>query len=231
VIAQTLVHLRVDLLSVSTRSSLAAGLLRGARDVFEPFSQSARSRRRSGGLGLGLALVKGLVQLHGGTVEAASGGAGRGARFIVTLPPASPAELKLRTASERTSPMSHRKVLVIEDNVDAALTLTLLLESAGHTVAQAHDGASGLAKAREFRPELVLCDVGLPGEIDGYGVASAMRRDPVLKNAYLVAVTGFGQEEDARRAHDAGFDLHLTKPVDPDVLERLAENIPSRSAQ
>jgi CheY-like chemotaxis protein len=193
--------------------------------VFEPFVQADRSLDRSrGGLGLGLALVKGLVELHGGRVSAASPGHGRGSVFEIRLPLAEPSPLPAANTGVRTPNTQHptptRRVLVIEDNLDAAETLGDLLEMAGHEVRLAHSGPDGVSEAGRFRPEIVLCDVGLP-EMDGYAVARALRNDPRTREALLVAVTGYGQEEDRRRSLEAGFDLHLTKPVDPQEVQRL----------
>jgi CheY-like chemotaxis protein len=123
------------------------------------------------------------------------------------------------------------RCLLIEDNVDAAESLGMLLELAGHEISIAHDGPAGLAEARRFRPDVILCDIGLPGTMDGYDVARAIRSDPGVAFAYLIALTGYGQEEDQRRAHDAGFDTHLTKPADPEVLRRLLSSLPERPAE
>jgi PAS domain S-box-containing protein len=193
--------------------------------VFEPFVQADRSLDRSrGGLGLGLALVKGLVELHGGRVSAASPGHGRGSVFEIRLPVAEASPLPAANPAPSTLNPQHstptRRVLVIEDNLDAAETLGDLLEMAGHEVRLAHSGPAGVSEAGRFRPEIVLCDVGLP-EMDGYAVARALRDDPRTHEALLVAVTGYGQEEDRRRSLEAGFDLHLTKPVDPQEVQRL----------
>ncbi len=114
-----------------------------------------------------------------------------------------------------------RRCLIIEDNVDAAESLSLLLQLIGHQAEVAFDGAEGVAKAHEFRPEVVLCDIGLPGQLDGYAVARRFRADPELRSAFLIALTGYGREEDRRRALEAGFDTHLTKPADLDALRRL----------
>ena len=191
--------------------------------IFEPFSQADGSLDRSrGGLGLGLALVKALVELHGGSVDAESPGPGRGTEIALRLPLAqgeegTPASLDSPEAGAGSS----RRCLVIEDNVDAAESLGLLLRLAGHESEVAFDAEEGLEKARRLRPEIVLCDIGLPGRMDGYAVARAFRADPELRAAFLIALTGYGQEEDRRRALDAGFDTHLTKPADIDVLRRL----------
>jgi CheY-like chemotaxis protein len=175
----------------------------------------------AGGLGLAR-LARGLVDLHGGSVQASSG-PGRGSAFTVRLP------LEDEPAGKPASGVAAleclpRRILVIEDNVDAACSLRLLLDAGGHRAAVAYSAAAGLAKAREFRPEIIVCDIGLPGGMDGYGFARAARQDPALKDAYLIAMTGYGQEEDRRRAREAGFDVHLVKPADPQVLERLIPN-------
>ncbi len=188
--------------------------------IFDSFAQADRSLERTrGGLGLGLALVKSLVEQHGGTVEARSGGPGRGASFLVTL-----ARLELQSkpvASLAAAVHAEiRKVLIIEDNVDAAESLKALLELDGHLVEMAFSGPEGVDKAVAFQPDIVLCDIGLPG-MDGYAVASALRQNPRLKLAQLVALTGYAQPEDRRRALHAGFDAHLAKPPRLDLLEQL----------
>jgi CheY-like chemotaxis protein len=197
--------------------------------LFEPFSQADRSLDRSrGGLGLGLALVKGLTELHGGSVRAASAGAGQGAEFTVRFPVSREAA---RTAEPPLASKAGRKslrVLVIEDHWDAAESLRMLLEISGHQVAVAHAGQPGLDVARDFRPDVVLCDIGLPGGMDGYGVARALRADSELFGVTLIALSGYGQEEDQRKARQAGFDWHLTKPVTPQVLIDLLDNLPGR---
>jgi two-component system CheB/CheR fusion protein len=188
--------------------------------LFQPFAQAEQSlNRRSGGLGLGLALVKGLVELHCGTVEARSDGANRGAEFTVRLP-----VLDFRDDGDQSRPLlaevPARRVLVIEDNVDHAETLRALLALGGHEVEEAHDGPAGVEKAHAFRPDIVLCDIGLPG-MNGYEVARALRVDPVHDATLLVAVTGYTQPEDKRRSAKAGFDHHLGKPVTLEQLESI----------
>lgn len=193
-------------------------------DVFEPFGQSLSAQDRSRtGLGLGLAVVKSLVELHGGTVEVSSAGSERGAEFTLRLPlvedqRAAPAEAPSATAP--AAAMDH-SILLIEDNLDAAEALGELLRLNGHRVEVAHDGEQGVSKARDLRPDVVLCDIGLPGAMDGYDVARSVRRDPSVSDAFLVALTGFGQDSDRKLAREAGFDAHLTKPADPSALERL----------
>ena len=196
-------------------------------NLFETFSQADRSLARSrGGLGLGLALVKGLMDLHGGEVEAASAGLGRGSRFTLRLPLAAAQD----ATEEETAPPARvngsRRILIIEDNADAAESLQMLLELSGFEVTTAADGTSGLETARRFHPDVVLCDIGLPGGLDGYGVARELRADSAFQSVRLIALTGYGQAEDQRRAYAEGFDLHLTKPVDPVRLKDLLAGAP-----
>jgi PAS domain S-box-containing protein len=195
--------------------------------VFQPFTQADMALDRSaGGLGLGLALVKGLVELHGGRVEAHSEGAEKGSVFTALLPtaaapaPAAPPELEPVKAHAR-------RVLVIEDNVDAAESLKEVLEIEDHEVAVAFNGPEGLEAARDFEPDIVLCDIGLPG-MDGYDVARAFRADVQLRDIALVALTGYALAEDQKRAADAGFDRHLAKPPDFRSLEQVLAELPAR---
>ena len=202
--------------------------------VFEAFNQpeAVRDRNRSG-LGLGLALVKGIVELHGGIVQARSKGRGRGAEFVIRLPLDS-APARADTLAPSAGPHAPKpcRVLVIEDNVDTAESMKLLLSYDGYQVTVAHSGADGVRVAREFAAEIIVCDIGLPGDMDGYAVARAIRQDPITSSAYLIALTGYGQEEDQRRARAAGFDLHLTKPIDFPALQRvLASAAASPAAQ
>jgi len=191
--------------------------------IFEGFHPAAATG--DGGLRLGLSLVKALVELHGGTVAAASGGPGSGATFTVWLPhgtaPARP------VVAEAGSTRHGRRVLIVEDKADAGDSLRLLLEAFGHQVALAEDGQTGVERAQEFLPDVILCDIGLPKGMDGYAVARALRRDARLSTAYLIAVTGYGQDEDRRRAEEAGFDLHITKPLDPRYLEQVLAALPA----
>jgi two-component system, chemotaxis family, CheB/CheR fusion protein len=191
--------------------------------VFDPFAQAdAALERRRPGLGLGLALVRAVVELHGGTARVASAGLGRGTEIVLQLPLRPDAVLatgEARSARERAA----LRVLLVDDNLDAVESLAELLELEGHEVKVAADGASGIALARAFKPDVVVCDIGLPGELDGYAVARALRGDPALARTYLVALTGYASADHQRRAREAGFDRHLTKPVDPAVLsEALA---------
>jgi two-component system CheB/CheR fusion protein len=195
--------------------------------LFQAFSQSDVTLARSlGGLGLGLVLVKGLVELHGGTVEAFSGGKGEGAEVVVRLPLAT-APPAARESAPRVPPRPCR-ILVIEDNVDGAESLRAVLEMDGHEVEVAFDGPRGLEKGRAFLPEVVMCDIGLPG-MDGYGVARAIRGDATLRGAYLIALTGYAGPDDQRRALDAGFDAHLSKPPAIEQLQEAIARVPARA--
>jgi signal transduction histidine kinase len=192
--------------------------------IFELFTQLNRSLDRSeGGLGIGLALVRRLVELHGGTVQAFSDGPGQGSELVVTLPvrrvgkmPEAPAA----GAQDEVRAGSSRRILVADDNRDSAESLGMLLELAGHQVRMAYDGQEALAAAAEFLPEVLLLDIGLP-RMDGYQVAERLRQDSRHDGMLLVAVTGYGTESDRDRGRAAGFDHHLVKPVDPVALRDL----------
>jgi CheY-like chemotaxis protein len=191
-----------------------------AAELFEPFSQRASPDHVAGGLGIGLALVRGIVQLHGGTVSAASDGVGKGSRFVVRLPLAAAYSSTTGAAADPEALASKGlKVLVADDNRDAADTLARLLEVQGHEVRVAYDGASAVELAREYRPRVAILDIGMP-LVNGYEAARRLRA--ALGGAVtLVAATGWGQESDRRLAADAGFDHHLTKPVDAGALNRI----------
>jgi PAS domain S-box-containing protein len=194
--------------------------------IFEMFSQVAPALERSaGGLGIGLALVRGLVELHGGTIEAHSEGAGQGSEFIVHLPvaggPPRPSRPEASTTPRTTTAAESKpRVLVVDDNADMTATLALLLERTGHHVHVAHDGLEAVDAAATFDPDVVLLDIGLP-KLNGYEVAKRIREHAGTRKPLLVALTGWGQQEDRRRATEAGFDHHLTKPVDTAALMRL----------
>jgi PAS domain S-box-containing protein len=193
--------------------------------IFDTFTQADRTLARSrGGMGLGLALVRGLVQLHGGEVRATSAGLGQGAEFEIRLPVEPGVAVPLEPVGPPPTVRRSRRVLVIEDNTDCAGSMQQLLELSGHEVTVAPAGEPGVEAARRFHPDVVLCDIGLPGDMDGYAVARALRQDAAFRATYLVALTGYGQEEDCRRSREAGFDVHLTKPIDPVYLEALLAN-------
>jgi len=195
--------------------------------VFELFEQGKRALDRTqGGLGVGLTLVQRLVQLHGGEVVASSAGPGLGAQFRVTFPclgtaaePAAPDDSDARLPSAAKA----RRILVVDDNVDVVETTTMLLSMSGHAVHSAKDGLQALHAAAQFRPEVVLLDIGLP-LMDGYEVARRLRQMPEMAGALLVALTGYGQQGDRQRGKDAGFDAHMLKPVDPHALARVIES-------
>jgi two-component system CheB/CheR fusion protein len=192
--------------------------------VFDLFMQAdPSSNRAAGGLGIGLTLVRYLVELHGGSVEAHSAGAGQGSEFVVRLPALRepPRELERAARVEPTRKSAHRRVLVIDDNVDGAEALAVVLRRAGHEVRSAHSGRDALEIARDFRPEVVFLDVGMPG-MDGYETAGRLRAMAGLESALLVALTGYGQPSDRRHAHEAGFDEFLVKPATPDAIVALA---------
>ena len=193
-------------------------------DVFELFTQVDRSLDRSqGGLGIGLTLVRRLVEMHGGVVRGHSDGIGKGSEFVVTLPLVSQEHIVPSTPCKTPAVESKRnacRILIVDDNIDAAETLAVLLRTGEHEVRLARDGISALDIARSYRPDVVLLDIGLPG-LNGYEVARRLRNDGTLKQTLLVAVSGYGQEEDRKRSGQSGFDHHLIKPVDFNVLRAL----------
>jgi signal transduction histidine kinase len=192
--------------------------------IFDMFMQVEPTSARSKiGLGIGLTLVKNLVGLHGGTVEAHSAGAGEGSEFIVRLPlAAAPSEKDgaRMGGGPATRGVPRRRLLVVDDNVDAAESLAMLLRLGGHDVQVAHDGAAALKLAAASPPDLAFLDIGMPG-MDGYELARRVRKHEGLRDVYLVALTGWGQEEDRRRTREAGFDHHLVKPVEPEAIQRV----------
>jgi PAS domain S-box-containing protein len=203
--------------------------------VFELFVQADNAvTRAQGGLGIGLTLVKNLIELHGGTVEAASPGLGKGSRFTVRLPllgvvaasPIAPAS----TAASAETPRSGFRLLVVDDNTDAAFTLAMLLRLKGHEVRVAHDGRSAVEMAAASPPDLVFLDLGMP-EIDGFETARRLRALPGLERTLLTALTGWGQEEDRRKTTAAGFDHHLVKPPEPSAIDDLLAELKALRAQ
>ena len=195
--------------------------------VFEPFRQADRTLDHSrGGLGLGLALVKGIVQLHGGHVTVSSAGLGRGSTFVVQLPLDITEPLSVGAPIQEDIKSDSYRLLIIEDNKVAAETIRRLLEMSGHTVEIAFSGPEGVEAARRFQPEVVLCDIGLPG-LDGYRVAEALRLEVGLRDALLIAMSGYA--EDARRARDSGFNEYVLKPISFDkLLEIIKSNMTHR---
>ncbi len=190
--------------------------------LFDLFAQGDRSPARSeGGLGIGLTLVKSLVEMHDGTVTAESEGPDRGSEFTLRMPAfkGTVAPKRRSTPTLHVSRLSSR-VLVVDDNVDTATALSKLLKLLGHDVMMAHDGKAAIEAARAHRPEIVLLDIGLPG-MNGYEIASKLREEECCKGATIVAVSGYGREDDLQRSKRAGFDHHLVKPVDYDSLMNL----------
>jgi len=198
--------------------------------IFDMFTQVDKSLERThGGLGIGLTLVRRLVEMHGGTVTAESAFPGGGSRFTVSLPAA---EREPECEPERKSapPTPHgpaaartrqgRRILVVDDNVDSTLSMAMMLRLLGNTTATAHDGVEALEVAERFRPEVVLLDLGMP-RLNGYDVARRLRMEPWAEDVLLIALTGWGQEHERRKTMEAGFDHHLVKPVDVEVLKRI----------
>jgi len=197
--------------------------------VFEAFRPGARTYDRgSGGLGIGMALAKGLTELHGGRILASSEGAGKGSEFTVELP--LEREAAVRETRIRSAPAAAKsyKIIVIEDCIDAAESMGMLLHLMGHDVEKAYDGPVGIELAKRFQPDVVICDIGLPGPMDGYAVAQILRREFPRGKTFMIALTGYGQHEDQMRSHDAGFDFHVTKPADPKELEKLLGSLSSQ---
>ena len=201
-------------------------------DLFVQVDDSPDRTRK--GLGIGLALVRDLVKRHGGRVEAHSEGLGKGSTFTVRLPAASRHDLpeappaRPHAAQPRdASAQAGRRILIVDDNIDAAETLAMMLEILGHRTRQAHDGHDALKAAREFGPEVIFMDIGLPG-LSGHQVVERMRGDLAMTDTYIVALSGYGTEEDRRKSAEAGFDSHLVKPLDPTALPGILESAARR---
>ena len=214
---------RVEVDVVDSGEGIDAALL---PQVFELFAQGQRTPDRAqGGLGIGLSLAKTLVDLHRGALEAASEGVGRGSRFTVGLPRLPDSTIVSSIdglVMQRTAPLRSLRIMVVDDNVDAAESLAMMLELDGHSVIRAHDARAAIALARNERPNVMLLDIGLP-DIDGYELARRLRALPEVDAARLIAVTGYGQAEDRRRAQDAGFDDYLVKPVEFESLRVMLQ--------
>ncbi len=200
--------------------------------VFEMFSQVDRSLEKSqGGLGIGLSIVKQLVEMHGGTVKAQSEGHGFGSEFIVRLPVLAVLDHELQPPSERAehaSASAERRIVVADDNEDSAFTMAMMLKLMGNDVRTAHDGFEAIEVAEAFRPELILLDIGMPG-LNGYDACRRIREQAWGKGVVMVALTGWGQDEDKRRSREAGFDHHLVKPIEPEALEKLLAALPTET--
>jgi CheY-like chemotaxis protein len=188
------------------------------------FSQGEATRRRApGGLGIGLGLARKLVELHGGTIEARSAGLGQGSEFTVRMPVLASSQA-LVVAPAQHAAVTPRRILIVDDNADAAESLGMVLEQMGHAVRLARDGHTALAAAQRDPPEIILADIGLP-DLDGFALAARLREDRRFDNVPLIAVTGYGHEIDRKRARQAGFDEHLVKPVDPARLRTALQMV------
>ena len=187
-------------------------------NVFELFAQAAGPAHAvQGGLGVGLSLARSIAELHGGVLTAHSEGLGKGSQFVLRLPAVAAPAARSSAVSSAAEPSLRQRILVVDDNVDAAESLGTMLAYSGHDVRVAHGGVEALSTAREFSPNVMILDLGMP-EMDGYAVARAVRSDPKIAATRLIALSGYGQAEDRRRTADVGFDEHLVKPVEHDVL-------------
>jgi CheY-like chemotaxis protein len=199
--------------------------------VFDLFAQTPRALDRShGGLGIGLTVVKLLAELHGGSAAITSGGEGMGTEVMIRLPLVEHEVTHDRTDEARQASASARRVLIIEDNLDVSEMLATYLQQIGHHVILAHDGHAGLEAALRHRPDVLICDIGLPG-LDGYAIAARLRKEPDFNSCVMIAVTGYGDFADRERARRAGFVHHLTKPADPvNVAELIASTTKAAEA-
>ena len=196
-------------------------------DIFNIFTQSERSIDRSqGGLGIGLTIARSIIVLHGGRIEAKSQGLGHGSEFVIHLPmleqqPSNTVPQEITSANDKTI----RRILVVDDNRDAADGMAMLLDISGHITMTAYDGVEAIAAVEQFKPELVLLDIGLP-HMDGYAVARHLRQQPGGHDFVLAALTGYGDDDDRRRSNEAGFDYHFVKPMEYSILNELIEQMP-----
>jgi CheY-like chemotaxis protein/anti-sigma regulatory factor (Ser/Thr protein kinase) len=198
--------------------------------VFDMFTQVDRNLERAqGGLGIGLSIVKRLVEMHGGTVSARSDGHGLGSEFTVRLPLALSVVHAPDAGAERPAAKNRRRILVVDDNRDSALSLAMMLKLMGNETKTAHDGYEALDLAATYRPELILLDIGMP-RLNGYDTAREIRKQSWGQNIQIIALTGWGQEEDRRQSQAAGFNRHLVKPIDHATLEKLLEGLKADSA-
>ncbi len=196
--------------------------------VFDMFTQVDRSlEKRQSGLGIGLSIVKRLVEMHGGSIEAKSEGPGKGSEFIIRLPaalPPTPAQPITDGMDQSPQTTARYRILIADDNVDSAVSMAMMLSIMGHEIRTAHDGLEAVEIASAFQPDLTLLDIGMP-KLNGYDACRRIREQPWSKKALIAALTGWGQEEDKRRSQEAGFDRHLVKPVEPEALEKLLVEI------
>jgi CheY-like chemotaxis protein len=196
--------------------------------IFELFAQAGHLEGTApGGLGIGLTVVRTMIEMHGGSVSARSAGVGQGSEFVVSIPllkdvPAADASRRRTVGAGPSLGRRHYRILLIDDNTDANVSLEMLLQSVGHVVSTAANGASGIEAARAGSPQIVVCDIGLP-DMTGYAVAAGILGQMKVSKPLMIALTGYGQESDRDRARAAGFDHHLVKPVDPYVLLELIE--------
>jgi CheY-like chemotaxis protein len=228
------ISVRVELDSETVRIDIAdtgVGIAREALNrIFDMFTRVGRETAgANAGLGIGLNLARRLVDMHGGHLVASSEGLGKGSHFLITLPLAAPEapEHTPRDLRPSAAAQGGARILLVDDNVDAVASLSLLLQLGGHTTHVAHSGPEALRIASEVKPDIVLLDIGLPG-MNGYEVARAIRARPELGHPFLAAVTGWGAPEDRIKSKEAGFDEHLTKPVDISVIELLLATLPAR---
>jgi CheY-like chemotaxis protein len=198
--------------------------------IFEMFVQGDRSLEKTrGGLGVGLTLVRNLLALHGGTIDVYSAGLGMGSEFVVSLPIDPSAQPPLAAPEPRTPTHASntRRILVADDNKDGREMLSFFLRAEGHTVLAAHNGRDALVKLAEFKPDTAVIDIGMPG-LNGYELAERLRSEPANRSMILIALSGFGREEDKAKASKAGFDQHFTKPVDINALTTFLANVPKK---